>query len=101
MMRKPGELETITDQTLSSSHGDSMKLLDTSHFIFKKKITKSFPVQLRWPHHVGPGYGKCGSVFPFLDKSMEERADRNSKVVLRECSFKRKKKRNLLHEIFK
>lgn len=46
-MRKPGELETITDQTLSSSHGDSMKLLDTSHFIFKKKITKSFPVQLR------------------------------------------------------
>lgn len=32
-MRKPGELETITGQTPSLSHGDSMKLLDTLHLI--------------------------------------------------------------------
>lgn len=45
-MRKPGELETITGQTVFS-HGDSMKLLDTLHLKKKKEITKSFPLQVR------------------------------------------------------
>lgn len=40
MMREPGELETITGQTLSSSDRDPVKLLNTLHLILKNSMTK-------------------------------------------------------------
>ena len=40
MMRKLGELETITGQTLSSSDRDPMKLLNTLHLTLKNLMTK-------------------------------------------------------------
>lgn len=44
-MRKPGELETITAKTLSSSDRDPMKLLNTLRLILKN-LTRSFPAEV-------------------------------------------------------